>query len=175
MWAKPVIALSCVILAVTALLWFRTERSSRPVPVAEAQLPKDQAELSVAGYQETAFALSDGQELFRAFNCIGCHQSGGGGIGPALMDASWRYGSSPGEIYRTIVEGRPNGMPSFRGKIPDEQIWHLVVYVRSLSNLVPAPIRSSRDDHMQKTPPSTLQEPALPAASSGPTTSGQPQ
>ena len=35
-----------------------------------------------------------------------------------------------------IVEGRPNGMPSFRGKIPDQQIWQLAAYVRAMSGNV---------------------------------------
>lgn len=42
------------------------------------------------------------------------------------------------------MEGRPNGMPSFRGRIPEGQAWELVAYVRSMSGLVSgaAPSRS---------------------------------
>ena len=29
------------------------------------------------------------------------------------MDAEWIYGSHPEQIYSDIVQGRPNGMPSF--------------------------------------------------------------
>ena len=43
--------------------------------------------------------------------------------GPALMDDNWIYGSSIENIVATIREGRPNGMPAFRGKVPDDQIW----------------------------------------------------
>src|SRR5690242_3579562 len=43
-------------------------------------------------YEQNAYALARGEELFRAFNCVGCHAHGGGGMGPALMDAKWRYG-----------------------------------------------------------------------------------
>ena len=57
-------------------------------------------------------------------------------MGPPLMDDEWIYGSEPQNIYATIVEGRPNGMPSFRGKIPDQQVWELVAYVRSMSGLL---------------------------------------
>ena len=52
------------------------------------------------------------------YNCSGCHSHGGGGIGPALMDDEWIYGSDPENIFATIVEGRPNGMPTFRGQDP---------------------------------------------------------
>ena len=36
------------------------------------------------------------------------------------MDREWIYGGQPANIFATIVEGRPNGMPSWRGRIPDE-------------------------------------------------------
>ena len=64
-------------------------------------------------YEENAFALSEGKRLYSAFNCVGCHAHGGGGMGPALIDDKWIYGHEPGQIFATIVEGRPNGMPSF--------------------------------------------------------------
>ena len=75
-------------------------------------------------------------------NCTGCHAHGGGAIGPPLMDDSWIYGSHPDQIFATIVEGRPNGMPSFRGKLPDYEIWQLAAYVRSLSGANAAARRS---------------------------------
>jgi cytochrome c oxidase cbb3-type subunit 3 len=100
-----------------------------------------------------AWALSEGKRLYSWFNCVGCHSHGGGGMGPPLMDDKWIYGSEPQNVYATIVEGRPNGMPSFRGKIPEPQIWQLVAYVRALDGLVPKLAAPSRDDHMQVAPP----------------------
>jgi cytochrome c oxidase cbb3-type subunit 3 len=100
-------------------------------------------------YEENAYALSEGKRLFSQMNCTGCHAHGGGGMGPALMDSTWIYGSQPDQIFSTIVEGRPNGMPSFRGKLPDYQIWQLAAYVRSLSGQVPFDVAPSRDDDMQ--------------------------
>src|SRR3954469_3401754 len=99
-------------------------------------------------YEESAYAVSEGQRLFGQYNCSGCHFHGGGGIGPPLMDADWIYGSDPQNIRATILEGRPNGMPSFRGKIPDAQVWEIVAYVRSLSGLLPKDISPGRSDHM---------------------------
>ena len=52
------------------------------------------------------------------------------------MDDRWIYGSDPSNIFNTIVEGRPNGMPSFGSKIPRYQIWQLASYVRSLAGLI---------------------------------------
>jgi cytochrome c oxidase cbb3-type subunit III len=84
-------------------------------------------------YTEDATALGEGKRLFAAYNCNGCHSGGGGGMGVPLTDKEWIYGESPAQIYDTLVKGRPNGMPSFRGKIPEAQMWQLIAYVRSLS------------------------------------------
>ena len=103
-------------------------------------------------YFENAWAMGEGYRLFNWFNCVGCHSNGGGGMGPPLMDDEWIYGSDPAQIYLTIVEGRPNGMPSFRGRIPDSEVWKLVAYVRSLSGLAPKDARPGRSDHMASSP-----------------------
>ena len=90
-------------------------------------------------------------------NCTGCHAHGGGAIGPPLMDDNWIYGSQPDQIFSTIVEGRPNGMPSFRGKLPDYEIWQLAAYVRSLSGQTPQHAAPGRDDDLQmKTPENSV-------------------
>jgi cytochrome c oxidase cbb3-type subunit 3 len=99
-------------------------------------------------YEDNAYAVSEGKALFDQMNCSGCHSHGGGGIGPALTDDDWIYGSDPQNIFATIVEGRPNGMPAFRGKISNYQVWKLVAYVRALGGLQGKAIRTTRDDHM---------------------------
>jgi cytochrome c oxidase cbb3-type subunit III len=99
-------------------------------------------------FHYNAYAVSEGQKLYMSFNCVGCHFHGGGGIGPPLMDTNWIYGSQPQNIHDTIVEGRPNGMPSFRGRIPDYQIWEIVAYVRSMSGQLPATVAPARPDNM---------------------------
>jgi cytochrome c oxidase cbb3-type subunit 3 len=99
-------------------------------------------------YEDNAYAVSEGKRLFDWYNCSGCHAHGGGGSGPALMDDRWIYGGESAQIYRTIVEGRPNGMPSFRGKIPENQLWQIVAFVRSLNGKVTKDVASGRDDHM---------------------------
>ena len=104
-------------------------------------------------YEESAYAVSEGKTLFNQYNCSGCHANGGGGIGPPLMDNNWIYGSEPQNIFTTIVEGRPNGMPSFRNRIPQYQVWELVAYVRSLSGLLPKDVAPSRNDQLYVKPP----------------------
>jgi cytochrome c oxidase cbb3-type subunit 3 len=117
-------------------------------------------------YVSNAYHLSEGKRLFSWYNCTGCHGNGGGGSGPALMDGEWRYGGRMENIVATIREGRPNGMPSFRGKVPDEQIWQLAAFVRSLSGNVPKDAAPSRNDAMNAHPAEN-RLPTLPPAFTG--------
>ena len=104
-------------------------------------------------YSGNAYHISEGQRLFTWFNCSGCHgKAGGGGMGPALMDADWLYGSAIDNVAATIREGRPNGMPSFRGRVPEQQIWELAVFVRSLSGLEPQSATPVRTDDIHAVP-----------------------
>jgi cytochrome c oxidase cbb3-type subunit III len=99
-------------------------------------------------YEQNAQALSEGKALYEKMNCVGCHAHGGGGMGPPLMDDKWIYGSNPEQVYATIVQGRPNGMPSFAGKLPNQQLWEVVAYVRSLGGLTSKLAANNRSDHM---------------------------
>jgi cytochrome c oxidase cbb3-type subunit 3 len=84
-------------------------------------------------YEGNAQAISEGRQLFDLYNCSGCHFHGGGGMGPALMDDLWLYGDRLDQIYASIYQGRPKGMPAWSGVIPDAQIWELAAFVKSLS------------------------------------------
>jgi cytochrome c oxidase cbb3-type subunit III len=107
-------------------------------------------------YDNNANAISMGQTLYMQMNCVGCHSHGGGGMGPPLMDDQWRYGGRIDQIAATIADGRPNGMPSWRGKLTEDQIWNLAAYVRSLSGLPSKDAVSSRSESMSAGTPQTL-------------------
>jgi cytochrome c oxidase cbb3-type subunit 3 len=128
-------------------------------------------------YDGNAHAISQGKQLYEWFNCNGCHAHGGGAIGPPLMDEKWVYGAEAENIYATIVEGRPNGMPSFRGRIPPQQVWQIVAYVRSMSGLVPKDVAPSRSDSLftKKSEQSTAVGQPPPARSSPPPPASPPQ
>ena len=84
-------------------------------------------------YADDPGAIAQGRQLFLSFNCAGCHGgAGGGGIGPPLADEEWIYGDSDANIYATIVQGRPNGMPAFGPSLQGEAAWKLAAFVRSL-------------------------------------------
>jgi len=125
-----------------------------PVRLSQVQPGAISTDTSIESkYEDTAYALSEGKRLFGWYNCNGCHANGGGDKGPALMDNVWIYGSKPAQIYSTIVEGRPNGMPSFGGHIPENEVWELVAYVRSLSGLASSGAAPNRADAMQTKKP----------------------
>jgi cytochrome c oxidase cbb3-type subunit 3 len=114
--------------------------------------PNAVSDTSEGPYDDNAHGTTEGQMLFEQMNCSGCHANGGGGMGPALMDDQWLYGSRPDQIFATIAEGRPNGMPTWKYRLNNQQIWQLVAYVRSLSGLTPKGARPSREDHMTVKP-----------------------
>ena len=144
-----------------------------PHPRAQADAISDQqvgkagrgmrALAASGGYNESsAYVLAQGKLYYRWFNCTGCHAQGGGAIGPALMDENWIYGKDPEAIFATLMEGRPNGMPSYRGRIPEEQAWQIVAYVRSMSGLVASDVAPNRSDTLLGAPPESLREPRRP-------------
>ena len=115
-----------------------------------------------AAYLGNAAAISKGQQLFTAMNCSGCHGHGGGGMGPALMDDKWRYGGRIDQVATSIYEGRPNGMPAWRAKLTQAQIWQLSAYVLSLSGQQPKDAVSARAETISNTPPQTQTTPERP-------------
>jgi len=106
-----------------------------------------------AQYEGNATHIANGQRYYTWFNCSGCHFNGGGGIGPALMDDKWRYGGRIEQIAASIEQGRPNGMPSFKDKIPDQQVWEIAAYVRALSGNADKLAAPSRPDDIRSIPP----------------------
>ena len=79
-------------------------------------------------------AVQRGMRYFNGLNCVGCHApNGGGGMGPSLSNRIFIYGSEPSQIYLSIVQGRPYGMPSWGSMLPDSVVWDLVAYVQSIS------------------------------------------
>jgi cytochrome c oxidase cbb3-type subunit 3 len=155
------LALSCVMSLASCN---REERTLRQPPAGSATLNTVQISGLNPGsnpaptpfapgiYQESAYAVAEGQKLYEQYNCVGCHAHGGGGMGPPLMDNYWIYGSEPGNIFATIMQGRPNGMPSFRNRIPEYQGWEIAAYVRSLSGLLPKDVAPNRTDEMDVKP-----------------------
>ena len=91
----------------------------------------------------SAASIAAGKKLYDA-QCASCHGSAGKGDGKAgallkplpsdLSDTDWKHGSTDGEIFTVIRDGaRQTGMRAYGSRIPANDIWNLVNYVRSLS------------------------------------------
>jgi mono/diheme cytochrome c family protein len=98
----------------------------------------------------TPASIAAGRKAYDA-NCAACHgnlaqgavkagvaisiiEEQGGKQPPDLTDGQWDHGSTDGEIYAVIKRGiPPTMMAGWDGRIPDNDIWHIVNYLRSLA------------------------------------------
>jgi cytochrome c oxidase cbb3-type subunit 3 len=79
-------------------------------------------------------AAERGMQYFVKFNCVGCHApNGAGGMGPSLSNAAFKFGSDPDQLFVVISHGAPQGMPAWGSVLPQQVIWDLVAYIKSIS------------------------------------------
>lgn len=103
------------------------------VPIGPIPGPGMQGAGPTNPFDQNSVALMEGRRLFVRYNCSGCHGGhAGGGMGPSLRDPVWIYGGSDAHIFSSIAQGRANGMPSWGNEIPQEEIWKIVAYVKSM-------------------------------------------
>jgi mono/diheme cytochrome c family protein len=87
-------------------------------------------------------SVTAGKKLYDA-QCASCHGTSGKGDGKAgallkplpsdLTDVDWRHGQTDGEMFAIIRDGaHQTGMRAYGSRIPTNDIWNLVNYVRSL-------------------------------------------
>jgi cytochrome c oxidase cbb3-type subunit 3 len=154
--------LSLLLLGVCLVSCQREKRDLRPAPVRLALYGTGarQSELEPGGpisrplvtnpSYGSAYEIAEGQRLYQWYNCAGCHANGGGAIGPPLIKEAWVYGGEPAQLFDTIVKGRPNGMPTWGGRIPEYQIWQIVAYVRSMNQQQPKSATPPRPDTIEQ-------------------------
>jgi mono/diheme cytochrome c family protein len=98
---------------------------------------------------ELARALAAGATLFQERECVGCHRPDATGVGPTLHGLFGSPVPYPGsgaaivdESYlreailnpsATVAAGFPPVMPTFAGRLTEEELQALIVYVTSLS------------------------------------------
>ena len=87
-------------------------------------------------------SITAGAAVYKKY-CAFCHGADAKGNGPLapkdsmppdLTDATWTHGSTDGEIFALISggAGTDSKMIAFKGKVPDQDIWHIVNFLRSL-------------------------------------------
>ncbi|MEA2623293.1 MAG: hypothetical protein QOH61_2203 [Chloroflexota bacterium] len=90
----------------------------------------------------TVDSIDRGAALYGS-SCAACHGAdarGGGPMAgttavqpPALTGPSSHLGHhSDGQLYQIISGGLPGGMPSWAGKLSEQDIWDLVNFLRSI-------------------------------------------
>ena len=110
------------LVAVSAALAVHGSPRPAPIPQQAASAPAQAAP-------------SEGARLFVAYNCADCHGPDGVGLmAPSLQDGRWRFGGSEEDVYRSIFDGRPEGMPRWGRMIPADHIRTLTAYVRGLAD-----------------------------------------
>ncbi|HKJ61502.1 MAG TPA: cytochrome-c oxidase, cbb3-type subunit III [Hyphomicrobiales bacterium] len=91
--------------------------------------------LSIAGLDHDAAVAGRGQTIF-AENCAVCHGEDGKGntdLGsPDLTDAIWLYGSDKETIVTRIKTGGGGVMPAWSGRLNENIIKKLTLYIHSL-------------------------------------------
>jgi putative heme-binding domain-containing protein len=89
-----------------------------------------------------ANAIRTGTSLFQA-GCSDCHGIDAKGVlGPDLTTV-WTAGATDERLFRTIREG-VSGTPMPSSRAPDEEIWSILAYLRTLSTSTP-PVPSTGD------------------------------
>lgn len=117
-----------------------TRDNRMPAFGKQGVLPREQlSELvdhvrSLSGASHNPAAAARGAPLF-AENCVACHGENGGGnqeLGaPNLTDDIWLYGGTREAIYESLYNSRAGVMPSFAGRLSEDTLRKLVIYVRS--------------------------------------------
>jgi len=88
----------------------------------------------------TTKSIARGKQFY-LLHCVECHDQDGRGLnrrdfnGTPPTDLTnpddWAHGTSAEAVFSSIRNGTKNDMPAFKDKLKDEQIWHVVNFVRS--------------------------------------------
>jgi len=127
----------------------RTAAANAPTPSAGQNVTSQPATTFTNPVASTPESVAAGKQAYDA-NCAACHGNLAQGAVKAgmtisiieeqrgkqpsdLTDDQWDFGSSDGEIFAVIKRGLPpTMMAGFDGRIPDQDIWSIVNYLRTL-------------------------------------------
>jgi mxaJ protein len=78
--------------------------------------------------------IAKGKMLYNEVGCQGCHGGGGGGgMAASLIDESWKFGSDDETLFKLIKGQIPEQtMPTVYSDLPDEQVWQILSFIRSV-------------------------------------------
>jgi mxaJ protein len=78
--------------------------------------------------------IAAGKALYIQVGCQGCHGGGGGGgMAASLIDDNWKFGSDDETLFKLIKGQIPEQtMPVVYSSLPDEQVWQILAFIRTL-------------------------------------------
>ena len=130
---KPALALSFLLLTIAP-----HQQSAVPAPVANAPIPPADA-AKVNPVKATPASLALARKMY-GYDCAMCHGANGNGKGDIAAGMNLKDYTDPaalrdrtdGELYYIILNGRGQ-MPPEAGRQNEQQIWNMVILVRSFS------------------------------------------
>lgn len=114
-------------------------------PTSPLSDPTGPTDPRAALFEHNSWRVSEGGLYFTLYGCGSCHGGTAKGV-LALDDDSWRYGGSLRDVFLSIADGRAGGMPAYRSRMPQEQLWQVTTYVRQLHKMEPAARRRQDAD-----------------------------
>ena len=129
-----IVVISCAILATAATLAYDRDAQNQT-----GRLTAEEAKNLKSPVPFNKESIARGRSVF-ARNCTACHGADGKSEVDVVANATdltqpkmWRSGTAEGEIFRSIRDGAGDTMPPFKSQLQkEEDLWHLVNFIRSL-------------------------------------------
>jgi mono/diheme cytochrome c family protein len=118
-----------------------------PSAVASQQVAADAPPLSADAAKAlknpvptSSDSIARGKRLYQTHGCANCHGADGKALVEIVANATdltdpsvWKNGTDEGLVFRSIRDGAGLAMPPFKTEVTEqEDLWHLVNFVRSL-------------------------------------------
>jgi len=139
------IILSALMLIGPCALAQQAQKSAEKAPAVKSAIPADAAKLANP-VKPTAASTAQAKKTY-GIDCAMCHGSDGGGKGDLAVDMKLKLpdyrdpaalkDKTDGELFYIIKNGTGDMPPEGERAKPDE-IWNLVIYVRSFAKKEPA-------------------------------------
>jgi mono/diheme cytochrome c family protein len=136
---RPYLMLAILALAGLPALLQNATQSTTPTPAADT-IPADAAQ-TPNPVKPTPASQTRAKQIY-GYDCALCHGEKGDGKGDVaaemktpmgnFQDAATLKSMTDGELYYTILKGKGQ-MPPEEGRAKPDEIWNLVIYLRSMS------------------------------------------